>query len=159
MTDTEFINLRLGQKYGELMSVKDVMSELGIRTTRKLNAINPDRLPKTGGGKRGCRVSYKTTDVADYILSNPSRKTRGNQVAIDPRELVRFYAKHQLTPVEKAGVMDVWSAALVYGGERARLDIHEASFLSGCDERLLKRMAKRGIPLNPLESGVFGVSV
>lgn len=158
MTDKEMLYRRLYQKYGDSMAAREVMRELGIGSTRKLNAIPEEGLPRCGGGRRGVRVVYMTSDVSDYILHNPPRRMRGNQVEINPRELIRFHAKYQLSPQEKAGLMDAWSAAFVYGDESANLDPGEASSLAGCDEGLLRRLVKRGIPLNPLQSGVFGVA-
>lgn len=158
MTDNEITFRKLFQKYGEYMAAREVMRELEIGGTRKLSAIPVDDLPKSGGGRQGVKICYLTSDVAEYLIKNPPRRSRGYHVELDARELSRFFARHRLSPEERARVMDAWSTAIVFGDESADIDISELSVLSGCDVLLLKALAERGVPLNPLRTGVFVVA-
>lgn len=159
MTDKEMYYAKLYQKYGDSMTARETMRELGFGNTRKLNAIPEPLLPKTGGGRRGVRVFYRSEDVAGYMLHNPPRKMRGSRVEFNVREFRRFTARHALTSKEKAELFDAWSVALIYGDESASLEVKEITALGGGNARVLNQLAARGIPLNPLQSGVFGVAV
>lgn len=158
MTDKEIYYTQLYQKYGEAMTAKEVMREFGFGNTRPLNAISVELLPKTGGGRRGVRVSYRTEDVANYMLYSPPRKVRGSRVEFNVREFRRFSARHALTSKEKGELFDAWTVSLMYGDESASLDVQEITALGGGNARVLNLLAARGIPLNPLQSGVFGVA-
>lgn len=158
MTDKEIYYTTLYQKYGEAMTAKEVMRELGFGNTRPLNAISAELLPKTGGGRRGVRVSYRSEDVANYMLYSPPRKVRGGRVEFNVREFLRFSARHALTPKEKGELFDAWTVSFMYGDESASLDVREITALGGGNARALNLLAARGIPLNPLQSGVFGVA-
>lgn len=158
MTDKEIYYTKLYQKYGEAMTAKEVMRELGFGNTRRLNAISVELLPKAGGGRRGVRVSYRTEDVANYMLLSPPRNVRGSRVEFNVREFRRFSARYGLTPKEKGELFDAWTVSLMYGDESASLDVKEITALGGGNPRALNLLAARGIPLNPLQSGVFGVA-
>lgn len=158
MTDKEMYYVRLYQKYGESMTARETMRELGFGNTRKLNAIPETLLPKTGGGRRGVRVFYRSEDVAGYMLHSPPPNRRGNRVEFNVREFRRFTIRHGLTPKEKVELFDAWSVSLLYGDESASLNVKEIAALGGGNARVLNQLVARGIPLNPLQSGVFGVS-
>lgn len=149
---------RLYEKYGESMAGHEVMHEMGITNSRALKRISPQTLPRMGGGRQGVRVTYRTTDVANYILAYPPRKPHGNTVAIDARAFIRLSAQHGLTHKEKGELIDAWLASLMYGDESANLDLQQITALTPCSRQNLTRLAERGIPLNPLESGVFGIA-
>lgn len=158
MTNKEIYYVKLYQKYGEVMTAKEVMRELCFGNTRRLNAISVELLPKAGGGRRGVRVSYRSEDVAQYMLHSPPRKAPGNRIEFDAREYMRFTVKHALTAKEKSELIDAWTTSLMYGDESASLDVKEITALGGCSAKILNQLVARGIPLNPLKSGVFGVA-
>lgn len=158
MTDKEIYYTKLYQKYGEAMTAKEVMRELGFGNTRRLNAISVEVLPKAGGGRRGVRVSYRSEDVANYMLHSPPRNVRGSRVEFNVHEFRRFSARYGLTSKEKGELFDAWTVSFMYGDESASLNVKEITALGGGNPRALNLLAARGIPLNPLKSGVFGVS-